>query len=325
MKDLHFLRGRPVRLGSRAYQWLWSPVDDTLVKGLKRAGFVILGKTATSELALLPIVETDLHPPTRNAWNPERTAGGFDNTAFWTRGGLAYTMTPEELQQAEQQAKMDPAMQQVVGVRNNVGEMDVDIVLDDVPASAAMQSEQFEALVQIAPQAAAMPPPLFKALVQASSLRNKDELLKSLEGKGEQNPQLMQMQQQMQQMQQALQQAQAAANDKSAEQQLKMRELEIKAAELDLKRQEAQAKSQQAMMQADPAMTAMKSELERAALELEYERKLFEAQKRIAILEVEKAETSMTVAAQQMQQAQGDLAQAAADAQATAGVETIPA
>ena len=28
---------------------------------------------------------------------PERTAGGFDNTAFWTRGGLAYTMTPEEL------------------------------------------------------------------------------------------------------------------------------------------------------------------------------------------------------------------------------------
>ncbi|HEX7819274.1 MAG TPA: CaiB/BaiF CoA-transferase family protein [Sphingobium sp.] len=28
---------------------------------------------------------------------PEREAGGFDNTAFWTRGGIAYTMTPEEL------------------------------------------------------------------------------------------------------------------------------------------------------------------------------------------------------------------------------------
>jgi crotonobetainyl-CoA:carnitine CoA-transferase CaiB-like acyl-CoA transferase len=28
---------------------------------------------------------------------PEREAGGFDNTAFWTRGGLAYTMTPEDL------------------------------------------------------------------------------------------------------------------------------------------------------------------------------------------------------------------------------------
>ena len=28
---------------------------------------------------------------------PERESGGFDNTAFWTRSGIAYTMTPEEL------------------------------------------------------------------------------------------------------------------------------------------------------------------------------------------------------------------------------------
>ena len=27
----------------------------------------------------------------------ERNAGGFDNTAFWTRGGIAYAVTPEEL------------------------------------------------------------------------------------------------------------------------------------------------------------------------------------------------------------------------------------
>lgn len=28
---------------------------------------------------------------------PERNSGGFDNTAFWTRSGIAYTVTPEEL------------------------------------------------------------------------------------------------------------------------------------------------------------------------------------------------------------------------------------
>jgi crotonobetainyl-CoA:carnitine CoA-transferase CaiB-like acyl-CoA transferase len=28
---------------------------------------------------------------------PEREVGGFDNTAFWTRGGIAYTATPAEL------------------------------------------------------------------------------------------------------------------------------------------------------------------------------------------------------------------------------------
>src|SRR5215468_8802455 len=28
---------------------------------------------------------------------PERTSGGFDGTAFWSRSGIAHTMTPEEL------------------------------------------------------------------------------------------------------------------------------------------------------------------------------------------------------------------------------------
>jgi len=31
---------------------------------------------------------------------PDREAGGFDNTAFWTRGGIAYAMTPAELEGA---------------------------------------------------------------------------------------------------------------------------------------------------------------------------------------------------------------------------------
>jgi amidase len=81
VKDLHFLRGAPVRLGSRAFSWLWSPYDDRIVRALRRAGFVILGKTSTSELALLPIVETDLHPPTRNPWDLTRSAGGSSGGA----------------------------------------------------------------------------------------------------------------------------------------------------------------------------------------------------------------------------------------------------
>lgn len=37
---------------------------------------VIVGKLATSELALMPFVETDIHAPTRNPWDRSRTAGG---------------------------------------------------------------------------------------------------------------------------------------------------------------------------------------------------------------------------------------------------------
>jgi amidase len=81
VKDLHFLRGAFTRMGSRSYQWLWSPYDDLTVRALRRAGFVIVGKTTTSELALMPIVEPDTHPPTRNPWNPERTSGGSSGGA----------------------------------------------------------------------------------------------------------------------------------------------------------------------------------------------------------------------------------------------------
>lgn len=81
VKDLHMLRAAPVRFGSRAWRHLWSPVDDLTVRALRRAGFVILGKTATSELALLPVVETDIHPPCRNPWALDHTSGGSSGGA----------------------------------------------------------------------------------------------------------------------------------------------------------------------------------------------------------------------------------------------------
>lgn len=91
VKDLHFVRNSRTRMGSRAWRFLWSPFDDQTVAALRRAGFVITGKTSTSELALLPIVETDLHPPTRNPWDPARTAGGSSGGAA---AALAAGLTP---------------------------------------------------------------------------------------------------------------------------------------------------------------------------------------------------------------------------------------
>ena len=57
-------------------RWAWTPFDGPAVRRLRRAGFVIAGKTSTSELALMPVVEPDLHPPTANPWDPAHTAGG---------------------------------------------------------------------------------------------------------------------------------------------------------------------------------------------------------------------------------------------------------
>lgn len=81
IKDLHFVRGVISRNGTRGLPPVPGPIDDSLVATIKRAGFVIVGKTTTSELALLPVVEPDIHPPTRNPWNVERTAGGSSGGA----------------------------------------------------------------------------------------------------------------------------------------------------------------------------------------------------------------------------------------------------
>jgi amidase len=76
VKDMNIVRGMVTRWGSRGALPLVLPFDDLTVRSLRRAGFVILGKMATSELGTMPVTEPDIHPPTRNPWAAERSAGG---------------------------------------------------------------------------------------------------------------------------------------------------------------------------------------------------------------------------------------------------------
>lgn len=205
-------------------------------------------------------------------------------------------ITPE----MEMQAKMDPRMQQVVGVRNHIAELDVDIVIDDVPSSASLQGEQFEALVKIAPQAATMPPPLFKALIQASSLRNKNQILESLEGKDEQeSPEVQQLKAQLQMMGEELQKLQAQAMDKSGDLQLKAGELQLKEREMGLKEREIALKEAETQLKllevqnkGSPELESLRQQIENEAKELQHARELFERDKRIAMLELKAGATA---------------------------------
>lgn len=81
IKDLDPTRGGFTRLGSRAFRYMWTPTDGPVTRRVRAAGFNIVGKTATSEFAIMPIVETAVHPPCRNAWDPRITSGGSSGGA----------------------------------------------------------------------------------------------------------------------------------------------------------------------------------------------------------------------------------------------------
>lgn len=80
IKDMNLVRGRLTRFGSRAVA-IPAPFDCETTKALRRGGFVLVGKTATSELGALPVTEPDGRPPTRNPWDPTRSAGGSSGGA----------------------------------------------------------------------------------------------------------------------------------------------------------------------------------------------------------------------------------------------------
>lgn len=76
---------------------------------------------------------------------------------------------------------------------NPVGEINVDITIDQSPEYVSLEAEQFEALVRLAEARIAIPP---EAIIEASSLRGKKKLLEQMKAP-QAPPEVMQMQQQL--------------------------------------------------------------------------------------------------------------------------------
>jgi amidase len=77
VKDLvATLAGAPMTGGCRLSSRYLPDYDSELVRRLKQAGLIILGKTNTPEFGMLPTTEPHLFGPTRNPWDTSRIAGG---------------------------------------------------------------------------------------------------------------------------------------------------------------------------------------------------------------------------------------------------------
>jgi hypothetical protein len=172
----------------------------------------------------------------RQFWTEERWVRVTDDDRNMRWVGINKPVTRGEVMQA-QGMPVDPndaSMQEQVGVQNQIAELDVDIILEDAPDSVTIQSEQFQALVDLKKADPAAIPS--KAIIEASSLRNKDQLLKMLD-EGGIPPQV---QKQMQDLQQQLQDAQQKLQEAQQDRQVKMTDAQLKFAELEIKRYEAE-------------------------------------------------------------------------------------
>ena len=90
LKDLDgTLAGAPYHGGSKLLKELdYTPeITSYLFSKLEEAGFVIVGKTNTPELGLMPSAEPLAYGPTHNPWDVTRSAGG-------SSGGSAAAVAP---------------------------------------------------------------------------------------------------------------------------------------------------------------------------------------------------------------------------------------
>lgn len=90
---------------------------------------------------------------------------------------MAPEQITEQVAQAAQNIGMDPE-QQTEQLKNVPARMDVDIDIENATESVNIQEEQFEKLVELAP-VIPFPPIVY---LKASSFRNKDELIETMEG-----------------------------------------------------------------------------------------------------------------------------------------------
>ena len=91
VKDLTATSGIRTTYSCRAFAENVPDFDTAVVRRLREAGFVILGKTNTPEFGTTAFTESELNGATRNPWNLERTPGGSSGGAA---AALAAGLTP---------------------------------------------------------------------------------------------------------------------------------------------------------------------------------------------------------------------------------------
>ena len=81
IKELNAVAGQRFTMASDIFGDYISPYDDYVVRRIKDAGFISIGRTAAPEFGIIPATEPRRFGPTRNPWDTGRTPGGSSGGA----------------------------------------------------------------------------------------------------------------------------------------------------------------------------------------------------------------------------------------------------
>jgi hypothetical protein len=195
-----------------------------------------------------------------------------------TRGELALQTAqeqgadPQALAQLQQQIAMDPMSKEVVHTQNDIVEMDVDLVLDDVPDAITSQIEDFQTLGEMVKSGFPIPP---MAVIEASPLTNKSRILKMMKEQPQVPPQIQEqmkkMQEELQKTTEENQQLKAGAQVEGAKIQA---DQQASAAKMAMQKAEKEAELQ---LQREAQAAELQLAREKAAAEIEIKRMMAEA------------------------------------------------
>ncbi|MBT6276374.1 MAG: amidase [Chromatiales bacterium] len=81
IKDNIDVEGQPTSNGLPAFKDLIAPADSPVVRNLKMAGAIVVGRTNTPELSMRGTTDNPLHGRTFNPWAPDASPGGSSGGA----------------------------------------------------------------------------------------------------------------------------------------------------------------------------------------------------------------------------------------------------